>query len=53
MKWDFKAPCFLEGVILSTVDDVASKQRQTIPLTNPSGKGTLDWGLADIESSES
>ena len=24
MKWDFKTTCFLEGVILSTLDDVAS-----------------------------
>ena len=49
MKWDFKARCFLEGVILSTLDDVASKQRQTILLTNPSGKVKLDWGFADFE----
>ena len=24
MKWDFKTTCFLEGVILLTLDDVAS-----------------------------
>ena len=52
MRLDFKAPCFSEGVILSTLDDVASKQEKLL-LMNPSGKGTLDWGLADFESSES
>ena len=49
MKWDFKTPCFLEGVILSTLDNVSSDK---LLLKNPSGKGTPDWGFVVFESSE-